>query len=116
MLRSRVRQEKEAARVVVADEDDDNSSSSSRPAMLHELLQGPLPKAEKEPNRVVDECQSVVGAGSITTGEMLSAASYHLIADPNLLRKLKDELSPLGRNILAARADPAYESSNNSPI
>jgi cytochrome P450 len=51
-----------------------------------------LPKEEKTDARLGDEAQLIVGAGLITTSFALTVASYHLIANPLMLAKLRKEL------------------------
>ncbi len=42
--------------------------------------------------RMVDEAETVIGAGTITTAHMLKVTSYHIITNPSILTKLKAEL------------------------
>lgn len=68
---------------------------TSNPTILHALLSNPLPPSERTAQRAVDESQSILGAGTITTAEILSAASYHIISTPPLLNHLRAELGPI---------------------
>jgi cytochrome P450 len=57
------------------------------------LLQSDLPPHEKTIERLADEGQTVVGAGQVTTAHYLKMTSFHLIANPDILAKLKAELA-----------------------
>lgn len=82
-------------RQILSIKDSDGKVSSSSPTMMSELIYGDLPEQEKSMDRLVDEGQAVVGAGSITTAEMLSAMMYHLIAEPQIMKNLQSELQPV---------------------
>jgi cytochrome P450 len=51
-----------------------------------------LPAAEKTVHRLADEGNILIGAGSETTAQVLSVMFYHLISNPSVLDKLKEEL------------------------
>lgn len=76
---------------------DRSLDTGSRPSMMNELLYCDLPDSEKTMTRLIDEGQTVVGAGSITTAEMLSAMMYHLVEEPRIMERLHTELQPLMR-------------------
>lgn len=67
-------------------------SDLSHPTLFHEILQSNLPASDKSVNRLKDEAAIVVGAGTLTTSWALSVATYHLLASPRILEKLKTEL------------------------
>lgn len=62
------------------------------PTIFHELIQSDLPESEKTVTRLQDEALIVVGAGTLTTSWALCIATYHLLASPRILAKLKAEL------------------------
>jgi len=62
------------------------------PTLFHEILQSDLPESDKTISRLTDEAAIVVGAGTLTTSWALSVATYHLLASPRILAKLKAEL------------------------
>ena len=64
----------------------------SHPTLFHEILQSNLPESDKSVIRLKEESAIVVGAGTLTTSWALSVATYHLLASPRILRKLKTEL------------------------
>lgn len=61
--------------------------------MFHEILFSQLPESDKSVNRLKDEAAIVVAAGTLTTSWALSVATYYLLADPVILKKLKTELN-----------------------
>lgn len=67
--------------------------SASHPTIFHELLNGDLPASEKTLPRLMDEGQTIVGAGQVTTAHYLRLTSFHLLANPDILKKLKTELA-----------------------
>jgi cytochrome P450 len=73
--------------------DNDNYKTASHPTIFHELLNSDMSPEEKSFIRIVEEGQTVVGAGTITTAHMLKLTSYHLIANPEILQKLQAELA-----------------------
>ena len=66
--------------------------SASHPTIFHELLNSDLPADEKSLPRLMDEGQTIVGAGQVTTAHYLKMTSFHLLANPEILKKLKTEL------------------------
>ena len=65
---------------------------SKHPTVFQELISGSLPASEKETLRLQDEAQLVVAAGVTTTGWALSTATFHIINNPPVFRKLREEL------------------------
>lgn len=64
--------------------------------IFHELINSPhLPPAEKETLRVIQEAGAMVGAGGESTTQVLITMAYCLIASPEKLNKLRDELRTL---------------------
>lgn len=61
-------------------------------SMFTALLDSDLPPSELETKRLQQEAIAVTGEGIETTMYMLSTCSYHLMANPAILAKLKAEL------------------------
>ncbi|KAI0019377.1 cytochrome P450 [Xylariomycetidae sp. FL0641] len=75
--------------------------------IFHEIMRSDaLPASEKETKRLVDEAMVLVLAGSETTASTLAALTYHLLADPALLARLKAELAATPAAAAAAAATP----------
>ncbi|KAL1970158.1 hypothetical protein VTN77DRAFT_6563 [Rasamsonia byssochlamydoides] len=74
------------------------------------VLDSDLPDEEKTADRLQDEGQTLVGAGSETTAKTLSIITFYLLQDKKKLQKLRDELSgvplkPEGGSLLS-RLEP----------
>ena len=74
---------------------------SSLPTMFHELLNSDLPESEKTAERLVQEVQAIIGAGTETTAMTLSIITYYLLEKPEMLEKMKEELFEFQPNINA---------------
>ena len=71
--------------------------------IFHELINSPhLPPAEKGTIRVIQEAGAMVGAGGESTTQVLITMAYSLIASPEKLAKLRDEL----RSLMPSAASP----------
>lgn len=66
------------------------------PTIFHELLNSDLPTEEKSDARLGDEAQLIVAAGLITTSWALTVSSFHIINNPKILQKLREELETAG--------------------
>ena len=61
--------------------------------IFHETMRSDIPQSEKETTRMSAEAMVILVAGADTTASTLAAIAYHLLADRQLLRSLKDELA-----------------------
>jgi cytochrome P450 len=52
-----------------------------------------LPAADRNIEHFTDEAQTLVGAGQITTATTLAAITFHVLDNPEVLRRLKEELA-----------------------
>lgn len=62
------------------------------PTIFHSILDSELPPEEKSVARLADEAQLLVMAGTTTTAWVFEVIHFWLLAKPETLRKLKDEL------------------------
>ncbi|KEQ68684.1 cytochrome P450 [Aureobasidium namibiae CBS 147.97] len=60
--------------------------------IFSELTGGKLPPAEKQPRRLTDEANIFMIAGGEAITQLLIIVSYHLIANPYVLAKLREKL------------------------
>jgi cytochrome P450 len=60
--------------------------------IFHEIMLSDLPPEEKSQERLHDEAQVVVGAGVETTKWTLTVAMYHILSQPRILSKLREEI------------------------
>ena len=64
------------------------------PTIFHGLLSNPnLPESEKVTDRLLDEARVLIGAGTDTTANTLASLTYHILANPEILKRLKAELA-----------------------
>ncbi|TPX25955.1 hypothetical protein DIZ76_011413 [Coccidioides immitis] len=61
--------------------------------IFHEVLNSDLPDDQKSDARLGDEAQLIVAAGLITTSWALSVASFHIINDSSVSKRLRDEVN-----------------------
>ncbi|KAK5096990.1 hypothetical protein LTR70_002207 [Exophiala xenobiotica] len=77
----------------VMEENNVDSGTSGHQTIFQELVRtSELPPEEKRLRHLVDEGQSVVAAGQVTTTHYLNTTAYHVLANPEILSKLKAEL------------------------
>jgi cytochrome P450 len=71
---------------------DTSHTSSSHVTVFHDILSSKLPEREKTTDRLADEALLLIGAGTETTSWTMTVATFHLLSNPSILRKLKEEL------------------------
>jgi cytochrome P450 len=68
-------------------------AETSHATIFHELLENKdMPASEKSIDRLVQEGQVIVSAGTETTAWCLSVTTFHLLSNPQVLQKLRAEL------------------------
>lgn len=72
-----------------------NTFTDIPPTLVHAILYGTLPDKETTLERVLEEAQSLTGAGSVTTAEIISSMLFYLLKNHDSLRKLQAELGPI---------------------
>ena len=72
---------------------DDSAIRRGRPSIFETLLDSDLPLFDKSVGRLVEDAQTLVGAGSITTSLSLALATYYIISDEQVQAKLMEELT-----------------------
>jgi cytochrome P450 len=60
--------------------------------IFHEILGSDLPESEKSPSRLWQDGQVTVIAGTLTTASALSYATYCFLTQPDVLKRLREEL------------------------
>ncbi|TVY28782.1 Cyrochrome P450 monooxygenase [Lachnellula hyalina] len=70
----------------------DLSTKTSHPTLFQELLEGDVPDSEKSIDRLVQEAQVVVSAGTETTAWCLSVITFYILTNPTILERLRVEL------------------------
>ncbi|KAG8526148.1 uncharacterized protein KY384_000141 [Bacidia gigantensis] len=70
----------------------DKKPDTSTRSIFHEILNSSLPEHEKTVDRMTQEALSVIAAASETTSSVLSTTIFHILANPNIYARLKQEL------------------------
>lgn len=71
----------------------DYKETTSRPSMMQAFMESPsLPESDKTPERIKGEAQIAIGAGTLTSTHALKAATYHILANPEIHSRLMTEL------------------------
>lgn len=74
-------------------EGQNEDKAGDHPSIFHELMQtDQLPPEEKTVQHLVDEGQTIVQAGQVTTTHMLYSTAFHILDNPEVLGKVRDEL------------------------
>ena len=66
--------------------------------IFSELTGGKLPLTEKHPRRLIDEANILMIAGGEAIIQLLTIISYHLVTNPHILIRLREELDVLMPN------------------
>ena len=70
----------------------EKSIAGSHRTIFHALLESDLPEKEKSEERLTDEAFALIGAGTETTKQTMNCLSYFILANPEILTRLKKEL------------------------
>jgi cytochrome P450 len=77
----------------VLDEQSSETPKDEPTTLFRELIKSDLPAEEKTLRRLTDEANMVLGAGGETTAQTLTRTFYHLIENPQIVEKLRAELT-----------------------
>jgi cytochrome P450 len=77
---------------IIAGENDEWRNREHR-TIFHDVLTSKLPPEEKTIERLADDAQMVVMAGTLTTAAALEIIHFWLLSQPKTLQKLKNELT-----------------------
>jgi len=80
------------------DSETDDYGKSSHATIFHEILKSDLPPNEKTVDRLWQEAQILVAAGTETTAWTLSVITFHLLSNPHQLQRLRRELEEVMPN------------------
>jgi cytochrome P450 len=70
----------------------DEHDGKSIPTIFHDILKSDLAPHEKTPDRLWQEGQTFVAAGTETTAWALTVITFYLLQSPEKLQRLRDEL------------------------
>ncbi|GLI80882.1 hypothetical protein PoHVEF18_009242 [Penicillium ochrochloron] len=88
-----------------ADGVSDNKAVVPKGTLFHALLDSNLPAEEKSANRLSQEVFTVIAAGGETTAKNLTTVTFHLLNNPDMLQKLREELNRLDPDGTASLKD-----------
>lgn len=71
----------------------EEAKAATLPTVFHDILHSNLPPHELSRKRLSQEAVGLVGAGTETTAWSLTIGTCHILDNPHVLRKLKDELT-----------------------
>lgn len=60
--------------------------------IFHEVIDSDLPASEKDEDRLTDEAFIFLTAGTETTARTLAVTVYHILENPDVLKRLQEEL------------------------
>jgi cytochrome P450 len=76
----------------IKDAQDLDDTKPGQRTIIHELFESNLPESEKSVERISQEAQTLVAAGSATTSYFLKSVVYFILGDPEILSRLQAEL------------------------
>lgn len=76
----------------IIDGENEDWRGQDQPTIFRVALDAKLPAHEQSVDRLADDAQMAVMAGTLTTSMTLDTIMYWLLAQPDTLRKLKEEL------------------------
>ena len=73
--------------------DDGKEARGGKPSIFQTVLDSDLPDQDKTASRLMQDAQTLVSGGSVTTTAALSIATYYILSDKHILKTLTDELA-----------------------
>jgi len=80
------------AQVKAVLETNEKGNVPSTPTVIHALAASKLPPSDKTVVRLAAEANLLLGAGAETTAATISRTTYHILANPDVLKRLQEEL------------------------
>ena len=72
---------------------DDGKPRGGKPSIFRTVLDSDLPVHDKSASRLMQDAQTLVAGGSVTTTAALSIATYYILSDKHVFKTLTDELT-----------------------
>ena len=72
---------------------EDGKARGGKPSIFRTLLNSDLPAYDKTASRLMQDAQTILAGGSVTTTAALSIATYYILSDEHILKTLTDELA-----------------------
>ena len=73
--------------------DDGSKARGGKPSIFRTLLYSDLPAYDKSVHRLMQDAQTLMGGGIVTTTAGLTLATYYILSDQHVLRLLTEELT-----------------------
>lgn len=70
----------------------EKASSEDTFNLFQVILSSSLPESEKKPQRMGNEAFEVIGAGFLTTAKTMTVGTFHILSNPGICQRLKQEL------------------------
>lgn len=70
----------------------ERKENTARPDLMHALLDSNLPPSEKTVEHLKASAQTTIAAGTLTTTHSLVIATYHILANPPIRKRLMEEI------------------------
>lgn len=86
---------REQAKAATREYEQEPDVKGDRVNLMQAILRSNLPPREKTRNRMAQEGFSVLVASGDTIARTMTTAVYHLLANPHLLARLREELAPV---------------------
>ncbi|KAL8646497.1 MAG: hypothetical protein Q9226_006828 [Calogaya cf. arnoldii] len=84
--------QKQIQDVKAGDDNNSRAKRGGRASIFETLLDSDLPPFDKSVDLLVEDAQTMVGAGSITTSFPFTLGTYYILSDASVLEKLTKEL------------------------
>jgi len=86
---------REQAKAAIREYEQEPDAKEDQINLMQAILSSDLPPREKTRKRMAQEGFSVLVASGDTIGRTMTTAVYHLLANPHLLARLREELAPV---------------------
>ncbi|KAL8819254.1 MAG: hypothetical protein Q9191_007773 [Dirinaria sp. TL-2023a] len=70
----------------------DCKETTARPSLMHTFLESDIPESEKTAEHIKREAYVAIAAGTAATTRSLTAATFHVLANPPIFERLMEEL------------------------
>jgi cytochrome P450 len=77
---------------MLREKDSTKYQEKAHPTIFYEIIHSDLPPAEKTTKRLQGEAAAILGAGAVTTAWTLTTGLYHLVEQPEKLKRLRAEI------------------------
>lgn len=76
-----------------SESESDETETTTPRTIVHEIMASKLPATEKTTERVFEDVSTLAAAGFETTGSVLRLVLFHVYSNPDILKRLRDEIA-----------------------